>query len=64
MWCPLLLLQLLIQFLCLGLAKGQIQPRIVGGSTTTLSAVGGFMVNLRYDGTFYCGGSLVSSRGI
>nr|XP_016928491.1 seminase [Drosophila suzukii] len=64
MWRPLLLLQLILQFLCLGLAKGQIQPRIVGGSTTTLSAVGGFMVNLRYDGTFYCGGSLVSSRHV
>ncbi|XP_017010367.2 seminase [Drosophila takahashii] len=60
MWRLLLLLQLL----CIGLVNAQIQPRIVGGTTTTLSAVGGFMVNLRYDGKFYCGGSLVSSRHV
>ncbi|XP_016946741.1 seminase [Drosophila biarmipes] len=60
MWRPLLLLQLL----SIGLANGKIQPRIVGGTTTTLSSVGGFMVNLRYDSKFYCGGSLVSSRHV
>ncbi|XP_017070154.2 seminase [Drosophila eugracilis] len=59
MWRLLLLFQLL-----LGSAHGQIQPRIVGGTTTTLSAVGGFVVNLRYDGSFYCGGSLVSSKHV
>nr|NP_611971.1 uncharacterized protein Dmel_CG3650 [Drosophila melanogaster]AAF47281.1 uncharacterized protein Dmel_CG3650 [Drosophila melanogaster] len=62
MWRPLFLLQL--TQLLLGLASGQIQPRIVGGTTTTLSAVGGFVVNLRYDGTFYCGGSLVTSSHV
>ncbi|KAH8401829.1 hypothetical protein KR009_008177, partial [Drosophila setifemur] len=39
----------------------KVQPRIVGGTTTTQSAVGGYVLNLRYDGTFYCGGSLVTS---
>ncbi|KAH8413849.1 hypothetical protein KR222_009632 [Zaprionus bogoriensis] len=38
----------------------QLQARIVGGSTTTQSAVGGFVVNLRNDGTMFCGGSLVT----
>ncbi|XP_016983838.1 seminase [Drosophila rhopaloa] len=61
MWRLLLLFQLLLSSTS---ANGQIQPRIVGGTTTTLSSVGGFMVNLRYDGTFYCGGSLVSSRHV
>ncbi|XP_017124251.1 seminase [Drosophila elegans] len=58
-----LLLQLLLLIL-LCPTNGQIQPRIVGGTATTLSAVGGFVVNLRYDGTFYCGGTLVSSRHV
>ncbi|XP_017044992.1 seminase [Drosophila ficusphila] len=64
MWRPLLPLLLLILQLLLGLVGGQIQPRIVGGTATSLSAVGGFVVNLRYDGAFYCGGSLVSGRHV
>ncbi|KAH8253261.1 hypothetical protein KR032_004548 [Drosophila birchii] len=57
----LLGLLLLLHLIFLGAHGQRIQPRIVGGTTTSLSNVGGFVVNLRYDGTFYCGGSLVSS---
>lgn len=51
---PVLLL--LLRFRA-GVAQ-QVQPRIVGGQTTTLAAVGGFVVNLRDDGKQICGGSL------
>ncbi|EDV37223.1 uncharacterized protein Dana_GF13344 [Drosophila ananassae] len=57
------ILLLVLQLLLLGTpsAGQKVQPRIVGGTTTTQSAVGGYVLNLRYDGSFYCGGSLVTS---
>ncbi|XP_034654979.1 seminase [Drosophila subobscura] len=56
---PIIFLQLLLLWR-VRVSSQRIQPRIVGGTTTTQSAVGGYVVNLRYDGTFYCGGSLVT----
>ncbi|XP_030374458.1 seminase [Scaptodrosophila lebanonensis] len=38
-----------------------IEPRIVGGTTTTQSQIGGYVVNIRYNGQFICGGTLVSN---
>ncbi|XP_001361207.3 seminase [Drosophila pseudoobscura] len=61
LWSGDLSLVTFVQLLLLWRVSSQgIQPRIVGGTTTSQSAVGGYVVNLRYDGTFYCGGSLVS----
>lgn len=60
---PALLLGLLLLML-LRIRPGaaqKIEPRIVGGQTTTLAAVGGFEVVIRNDGTMHCGGSLLSS---
>lgn len=52
----LLVLLLLLRFRS-GVAQ-QVQPRIVGGQTTTLEAAGGFVVNVRNNGKMLCGGSL------
>ncbi|KAH8283486.1 hypothetical protein KR018_003754 [Drosophila ironensis] len=58
---PLLILHLLLLSLSAPSNGQKVQSRIVGGTSTTQSAVGGYVVNLRYDGVFYCGGSLVTN---
>ncbi|EDW73948.1 uncharacterized protein Dwil_GK21642 [Drosophila willistoni] len=56
-----LILSLLLQLLQFSSCQRRIQPRIVGGTATTQSALGGYVVNLRNNGVFFCGGSLVTS---
>ncbi|XP_064543166.1 seminase-like [Drosophila montana] len=38
------------------------QSRVVGGEATTIDKLGGYLVALRYQGEFVCGGSLIAER--
>lgn len=44
-------------------AQGQTDERIVGGYTTTISSVP-YLVNIRRNGSFKCGGALVSNKHV
>ncbi|XP_064543181.1 seminase-like [Drosophila montana] len=38
------------------------QSRVVGGEATTIDKLGGYLVALRYQGEFVCGGTLIDER--
>ncbi|XP_030560850.1 seminase [Drosophila novamexicana] len=39
-----------------------VQGRVVGGEATTIEKLGGYLVALRYQGEFVCGGTLIEDR--